>query len=165
MQGILFVGKGERERAWFVVTQFFWTLHSLSGRPQSWSCCRWPLPASSPTAEFTFCHPELWISCNNYLELLTADLTFLNYFFHCQKWLFQGRTYILWLFTDFLRLQPFCFIFGVYGSSVWDGFYVSSKESTQHIKQVFLATVQISDMRFVGNCFLCCLADFGLTSV
>jgi len=64
-----------------------------------------------------------------------------------------------------LRLQLFCFIFGLYGSSVWDWFYVSSKESTQHIKQVVLATVQMSDMRFVGNCFLCWLADFGLTSL
>lgn len=58
-----------------------------------------------------------------------------------------------------------CFIFGVYGSSVWDWFYITSKEGTEHIKQVFLATVQISDMRFVGNCFLCWFADFGLTSL
>lgn len=47
---------------------------------------------------------------------------------------------------------------------MWDWFYVSSKESIQHIKQVVLATMQISDMRFVGNCSLRCLADFGLTS-
>lgn len=35
----------------------------------------------------------------------------------------------------------------------------------EHIKHMFLATVQISDMRSVGSCFMCWLADFGLTSL
>lgn len=129
--------------------------------------CGWPtkgLLAKFSTAEFTFYHLEQWISCNNYFELLRTDLIFLYSLSHCQMCLFQGSTWVLGIFTVFLKLQQFCFIFGVYGSSVWDCLYVSRKKSKQHIKQVFLATVRISDVRFISNCFVCWLADFGLKS-
>lgn len=131
-----------------------------------YSFCGWPtkgLPAKFPTAEFTFYHLEQWISCNDYFELLRTDL-FSSTVFPIAKCVFSRAVHGYLEFPVFLKLQQFCFIFGVYGSSVWDYLYVSRKKSKQHIKQVFLATVRISDVRFISNCFVCWLADFGLKS-